>query len=573
MMTNDGFRINRPGTAIRPARTVAAAEILALFLGALLVLFAVQNRTGAWEREFGFHPDESAHYVTGVMVSEYIRDGAPTSPLRFAEQYYIRYPRLAIGHWPPLFPATLGGWFLLFGPGRGSVFTLMALLGAATATLLYLLVRRGASAWLAAGAVVWWILFQAPTQILTSSVMTEVPLTLCCLAAVLAYISYLERPGLGSALLFGLAAAAALLIKGLGIVLAFLPPLGVLACGRLSLLKRWDFWLPAGVVLLLAGPWYLLQGSLIPTAFGSPMHRLTLTRLVDSSERAGFVVNLLGPAATIVAALALAAVFLGPALRGRCSPMVAVIGAYAVASLFLHVALPESAEPRHLFHLTPVFIAVVALAAGALAERLPAWTAPPARFALALLALGRLAWPHDWPQKPDFALIDLAERLAADHSLDGSVFLVSSNGTAEGAFIAEAARLAPDPRWFVLRATKSLAWVNWRGGGYYEPYFETAESLEEYLESQPVAVLVLERGQFEDLAHDALLRGAIEEHPERWRRIAEASSSNQPFQVFAYRSTAPDVRPRGPIRVDMSRRLGHALEASPNPSLRELAQP
>jgi hypothetical protein len=545
-------------------------ELFAVFLVALLALLAVQHRTGARERELAFHPDEPAHFVTGVMVSEYLREGAPTNPLRFAEQYYVRYPRLALGHWPPLFPAMLGGWLLLFGSARFSVFALMALLGAATALLLYLLIRRGQSAWIAAAGVVWWILFQTPTQTWVSSVMTEIPLTLFCLAAVLSYIRYLENPGPRPALSFGLAAAAALLVKALGIVLIFVPTLAVAAIGRWALIRRWDYWLPAGVVLLLAGPWYALQGALIPTAFGGSFDRLALKSLVSGAERAEVVLGLLGPVPTAALAGAFMWMFLRPALWGRCSPKVAVTGAYAAGALTLHALLPESAEPRHLFHLIPVGIAVAAWISAAFATRLPRLVPSAAKAALVAVALGRLLWPAGWPDRPDYGLIQLAEEIAADPSLDGAVLLVSAHGTAEGALIAETARLAPDPRWFVLRASKTLAWMNWNANGHYRTYYESAVDAAAFLDSIPVALVVFGRGQFRELPHERALREAIEANPDRWRRVTDRLSSNRPFQAVAYRSNRADVTPHGPIRIDMGPRLGRVLEAQPIPSMRSI---
>ena len=34
-------------------------------------------KTGAYHAEFGSHPDEAAHYVTGLMVRDYLASGLP----------------------------------------------------------------------------------------------------------------------------------------------------------------------------------------------------------------------------------------------------------------------------------------------------------------------------------------------------------------------------------------------------------------------------------------------------------------------------------------------------------------
>lgn len=535
---------------------------------AFLAILFMQWRFGAWEREFGFHPDESAHYVSGVMVREYLLAGLPEHPLRFAEQYYLRYPRLALGHWPPLFPGALGVWMVVFGVGKPAVFAFLGLWGAGTATLLYALVRLEASAGWAAAAVAGWLLFQRQTLFWLGSVMTEVPFAFWCLAALLSYVAFLRQPGWRPAAMFGLAAAAALLTKGLGVVLAFVPLPAALAASRAHLLRRWNFWLPAAVVLAVAGPWYALQGSVIPTAFGGFMERLSIARLGSLQERAAAAFHLLGPAVTLIAAVVLALALFAPRLRGFRSPLAAVGLAYVGGALFLHLVLPESSEPRHLFHVVPALTAAVALAANSVSKRLPAWTAPAGRWALGAVIVGRLVWPGEPLVKPDFALVELTEELAGDPSLDGAVFLVAANGNAEGAFVAETARLAPDPRWFVLRSSKVLAWVNWAAKGEYVETFRSADEIAAYLDAVPVAAVVVALGQYETLPHDRLLLEALESDPERWQPLAERRSSNQPLAVLAFRSTRDDLLPTKPIRMDLTRRLGRVIESKPTPSMR-----
>lgn len=553
-------------------RLSSRVEHFWVFVGCLTVLLAVQARFGAWSSEFGFHPDESAHYVTGVMVKEFIEGGWDRHPMRFAEQYYVRYPRLALGHWPPLFPAMLGGWMTLFGVGRFAVYFLLALLGAGTATALYALVRTEVSAWWAAGATVWWLLFERQTKLWASSVMTEIPLTLFCLLALAAYIRYLQTERAHWSMLFGLAAGAALLTKGLGVTLAVVPPLAVLAAGRLELLLRWSFWAPAAVTICIAGPWYGLQGSWIPTAFGGAWQRLTIARMGGWEDRLAALTESLGPAVLLaVAAAAVAAAALRT--RRRCSPPVAVLGAYVAGGLALHFALPESSEPRHLFHIAPAVMALAALALQAVVARRPlrarpAWAPAAGAALLAALIVGRLIWPAGEGVKPNRGLAELAEQIAADPSLDGAVILSASNGNAEGAFVAEMARLAPDPRWFVLRSSKTLAWVNWAAQGQYVELYESASAMTERLAALQVAVVVVAEGRYPILPHDRLLLESMQAQPDRWKLLADRSYQDGLFRLRAFRSLRTDLLPRNPIRIDMSQRLGRIVEASPQPSLR-----
>lgn len=65
--------------------------------------------------EIASHPDEAAHFVTGMMVHDYLRHHWGEHPIRFAEQYYARYPKVALGHWPPGYYSVQALWFAIFG--------------------------------------------------------------------------------------------------------------------------------------------------------------------------------------------------------------------------------------------------------------------------------------------------------------------------------------------------------------------------------------------------------------------------------------------------------------------------
>ena len=64
--------------------------ILALvFMGYLLLVVLLQYLGGAYTNEFGQHPDEPAHYVSGLLVRDYIVDFHFNSPMAFAEDFYM----------------------------------------------------------------------------------------------------------------------------------------------------------------------------------------------------------------------------------------------------------------------------------------------------------------------------------------------------------------------------------------------------------------------------------------------------------------------------------------------------
>src|SRR5260221_7305286 len=104
----------------------------------LVLVIGLQWAAGAYRSGFGGHSDEGPHYVTGLMVRDYVAHGFPASPMRFAKDYYLHYPQVAFGHWPPVFYILQAAWTLLFPVSRASLLVLMALITAVTAAALHM---------------------------------------------------------------------------------------------------------------------------------------------------------------------------------------------------------------------------------------------------------------------------------------------------------------------------------------------------------------------------------------------------------------------------------------------------
>ena len=235
-----------------------AAVFLIIFLATLLL----QRGSGAHSAAFGAEPDEPSHYVTGVMIRDYIARGLPGNPVTFAKNFYIHYPRVAFGLWPPLFHLLSGVWMLAFGTNRTSVMFLLVAFTTAWAFIFYLISRTAFGTIGAAVAAVLLVLLPV-TQKNTSAVMLDIPLAVMMLLAMVAYARYLERERTVDALVFGLCAAMALLVKYNALALALVPPLCVILTGKHHLWRTKSFWLPAIVVLVIAGPWYLIMRHLV----------------------------------------------------------------------------------------------------------------------------------------------------------------------------------------------------------------------------------------------------------------------------------------------------------------------
>src|SRR5258705_5496858 len=108
------------GTKLTAQARLVRPQLLAfaLFVG---VTVALQILGGAYQAEFGGYPDEPAHYVTSLMVRDYIAGMDYTDPMTFARNYYAHYPKVAIGHWPPFLYLIQGLWMLVLPTSRTSI--------------------------------------------------------------------------------------------------------------------------------------------------------------------------------------------------------------------------------------------------------------------------------------------------------------------------------------------------------------------------------------------------------------------------------------------------------------------
>ena len=162
------------------------AWIFAIYL---LLAGLMHHVVGAFQSGFGGFEDEPAHLVTALMIRDWIAAGfsdihAWLHPREFAETYYVHYPKVAIGQWPPVFHAMLGVWMLVFGTSKVAIISLLTVITALLASLVCELVRRLLGPW--AGLVAGALLLSVPIiQLCSGAAMTELPVALFGFLAVL----------------------------------------------------------------------------------------------------------------------------------------------------------------------------------------------------------------------------------------------------------------------------------------------------------------------------------------------------------------------------------------------------
>src|ERR1039458_2050937 len=243
----------------------------------------LQWKAGAFAVELSGNPDESAHYITGLMIRDYIASGQFTSPMTYAEHYYAHYPKIAFGMWPPFFHITEALWTLIFSPGKISVLLLMALIAAATGTSIYYVLRRkyGRTVAFAGGA----LFVLAPlVQASTSAVMADGLVALLDLWAMIYLVRYLESERTRAAVVFGVFTALSMATKANGVALVLLPILAVPLTRRWHLLRARGLYYAAAIILVF-GASNIFRHSGITVAFKTTFEVFTRVGPDNSLER------------------------------------------------------------------------------------------------------------------------------------------------------------------------------------------------------------------------------------------------------------------------------------------------
>lgn len=477
------------------------------FFAYLLLACASQFQSGAWHADLS-GPDEVPHFVNGVVVRQYLVDGLPQSPLAFARDYYQHYPKIAIGHWPPLYSILQGLWFLIASPSPFTALLPIAFIFAALSTIVYRQLADHSPAWLAFATGALMLILPLGRDAL-HEVMLEPICALLLAFATLAFAGFRFAS-------FGLWSAIALLTKANAGAAALVPPLAIFLGNRWRLLLTFRFWTPVAIVGVLAFPWYWFAGPYMAGEW-VPGPAPSFAESALRAFRFAFLSGM-APLPLTLILLALA----GWWLR-RKDASAAAWASLAVAVLLFHTVVSPHGESRFYLSATaPILI----LAGSALARlRLAAL---PVLLGLAILSGNPLV------TKPDYGATALVQQLRAASTETQPVALLA--GDTEGPVIAEFVQQEPRPNWYLLRASKVLASSTWIGL-LYESRFETPAQLAAYLDLMPFTTVIIDTRPAGEPLDQVMLREVLRTGP--WRIAARHPSA------IVYARTTP-AAPAGP---------------------------
>ncbi len=537
--------------------------IIWIFIYFLLVII-LQILGGAYKAEFSAYPDSPAHHVTAIMVSEYLREGMGRSPQKFAEQFYVHYPKVAIGHWPPFYYLCAGIWGLLFGVGHTSYLVFMALLAGLLAALLRAVVSQELGRWEggAAGAL---LLMLPPVREGSQAMMLDTMAALLSLLAGCALVMMFEKRSMVGALLFGLLASCAILTKASGIALAMVPLLMAALMRNWKVLKRKVFWLSALLVAVVVGPWtvYFMR---------SAKNGLSDETSWTYARAAGpgflwFLIDATGPFLFALVIYGIWLKVIKPFPQRETRAVWAMLFGSMISTYTLLILVPAGIDQRYLMPAFPSLVAfAVAGISGAVNRmREQGWPrAAQVGVAIALLFAGVAAMRR--PQRiPSTGFGKVVEYIVGRYATYPKIaILVCSDAIGEGVVTSEFATREPRPGpYIVLRASKQLANSDWVGQDYHV-LFNNSESLKEYLESVPMTLILVDRSVDANptMNHVLQVESILAQGQGIWR-IDSEWSLNQPKsgrKIELYAIEPEDYRMPEHISVDMERMLGRQLK-------------
>jgi hypothetical protein len=528
---------------------------LATALAIIAASLILQACSGVYRAEFSSFSDETAHYVTALMIRDYAYSGFQETPLAFARAYYDHYPKVAFGAWPPFFHVASAVWMSVFSTSRQSILFFMALIAGLWSASLYWAAEKPLGKSIA-GLASALLLLLPLVQDLTSSIMADNLIGLFDFWAMLAFGSFLDRGRTRDVTLFTVFATLNCLTKPNGVALLLLPFFAVILANRLELLTDWRFWAPFPVIVFLSGPseyisWRFTNQSVEKTKL-SPV---TVVDQLAGNFRELFLI--LGVALSVLLVLGLLRRF---SRKGADPEQGLWISAASLllAVIVFHSLIPQvrGVQDRYLTGALGPSMLFAGAGMRAVWDRIGQFRSRSLWKIAVVGALVVVLWLSPGLRIPDrhpLGFQEIAARLSLPENRN-SVVLVSSEAFGEGLTVAELAMADKRPEHKILRASKVLSESNWNGQDYHLK-FTTPESVLTFLDDESVKFVVLDStpGLLRQ-PHHALLIEAIESAPERWGLLGvfpQNRKSERPLPVIrVYQraqsptSAAPPPQPR-----------------------------
>jgi len=515
---------------------------LAGYVLAVLIGIAVLWKTQAHLAGFS-GADESSHFLNGVFVNEYLRAHFPGNAMAFAVDYYIHYPKISIGHWPPAYYGLLGLIFFILPATPVAAMTVNLLVSALPAAAVAgMLATFGGWRLALAGALIYGV-----TPLVLEGYllfMLDQALAAVTIAAMLVWIAYVNRQTWARALTFAFLFTLAVLIKGNGWLLVFVPLFYLLITGAWRVLAALPLYVAFALAALVVVPWYWLTSGISADGF---------------NYQAGFAyawgalqanLHTLGGNLSVVAAPLIGIALLHSHRQRHLTPLqwqiVAGCLSLILATLALQSLVPVDIVDRYL---APALPAVVVLAvfgiqnlfsfarAPGTYRRLVPVMAVAAGMVMAAPGIAFFVRSH---QKVDLRTDVVAPLIsAASHSGEPHIALVDGTAGAEGGFIAEMAIRDSHLQHYTVRASKLFADSNFMGSSYRLKFSTSRQALTALQRLGVAHVVLIRLNDHDAFAHSAQLAQALALPDSNFRKVASLPHLGRTGSTEVYQTVLP----------------------------------
>lgn len=448
--------------SVMPVGRLSWKPDLLVFLLALVVLGMAMASLDALTSGLS-GSDEGSHFLNGYLIWSYLTESFGKNPLAYATDFYVHYPKISIGHWPPLYYVFLSAFFFVLPHAVFPFLVVNLLVGALPALLVSRVVRPlCGGAWAAAAAVAY--VLMPVTVNNTSRLMLDQAVAGLCLLGALVWSAYAARPSLWRGLAYAAVAAAAILVKGNGWILAVFPLFHIALTGRWRLLANWRTYAAAAAAIVVVGAWtvvtYKISSDGFNYAWGFKFFSLALpTFLLAIYKNLGLV----GTAAAVAGIAACLTAPPGHPLREPGKTGLALV----LATLIFQSIVPVDLDERYVSPALPSLAAFMAIGAWAALRRWPALaqrSRPVLLLLLVVFSLPGLLHLQHRPKRYDLRMDLVAtqiEKLSA-----AAVVVVDGHAGAEGALASEVALRDTQRQDYVVRSSQLLAKSDFMGTRY-----------------------------------------------------------------------------------------------------------
>lgn len=486
-----------------------------------------------------WHPDAPSHALNGVFYRDMAREGGVFEPVDYAERYYVQYPSLTVGMYPPVFYVVEGALYQVLGisgwVAKVSVlfFTLLG------ANAFYLLCREWFPVWLAtiAGSL---LLLQPASLFAQTNVMLEMPaLSLSLCALYLLYVAT-DRSNRWASFSAPILSAMAFLAKQTSVFLCPIWLVWVAAPRRWGIIRVKALAWGVLVGLAMLGPWIVVNltaGKQYLSAFAFQEYHVA-SNLTYYLTRFSDIVSL------PVAVLTLCSILFASKFIKEEGYQFAALWLFSV---LLFISMMEFTAPRYAIFAVPALIILGSYSVSLFAKQFKSQTV---LGALVFLVVSFHAFPN-----PETASRDIRgfEAVTSFVLADPECRSVLYDGYFHSNFIFHMRSQDKERRMFVFRASKLVFTTKMIPEVGYRELIHDQEGFYEQLDRYSIKYVIQE--QKDSMRTDANTRIRQWLKSEKFKLVARFPAEGRNLEnlgdFLVYEYTGHKEKPLQKIELDM----------------------